>query len=277
MEKPMKRVAAIHDIVSFGKAALTNIIPVMSVLNIDVCPIPTLVLSTHMGGFGVPAKRHLDGYIDQCRKHYEENNIKFHSILVGYLGDRQNITETKSFIEDFKTDDNIVLIDPILGDQGRMYSGFTDDYRKELKDIIGHADIITPNVTEACLLTDRDYSEDLSDDDILDLCRKLSAYGCRNVVITSVKGKDQNSIGIAVYKEGNFKILYSDRIKQSLHGTGDVFDAVFLGKLLNGLEIEEAVTEASEFVRECIKYSLKYEYPRREGLMIEAVLDKLRK
>ena len=275
LKKPIKNVAAIHDLVGVGKAALTNIIPVMSVLNVDVCPIPTVILSTHMGGYGKPAIRKLNGYIDECREHYKQNNVEFDSILVGYLGDRENVIETKNFIKEFKRQNNLVVVDPILGDNGKFYSGFDKEYISEIRCVLGDADIITPNITEACLLTGYEYRDDLKHDDILNICRNLADFGCRNVVITSIPSNEDN-IGIAVYNCGELNILYFDRIKGAFHGTGDIFDAVLIGKILNGSDLLSAVKCSADFIRECIKYSLKYDYPEREGVMVESVLYKLR-
>lgn len=275
LKKPIKKVAVIHDIVSVGKAAMTNIMPVMSHMELEVCPIPTVILSTHLGGYGKPEIKELQGYISGCMNHYIENNIEFDCIFAGYLGNDKNIIETEQFISRLKKDDTLVVIDPILGDNGRLYSGFTSDYVNKLKQIIRHADVITPNLTEACMLTEIDYDDKMDISMILIVCKELMKLGCKNIVLTSMPGENDNEICTAIYSKGKMTVLCFDKIEKSYHGTGDIFASVIIGYILKGDSIEEAVKKAGDFIGECIKNSMKYDYPQREGLVLESVLDKL--
>lgn len=277
MNKPVEKVAVIHDLCGIGKAALTNIIPIMSVMGIEPCPIPTIILSTHTGGFGKPAIREVTGFIDETAKHYEENNIKFKGIFIGYLANKDNISSVNNFINKFKEENEIVLFDPICGDNGKLYSNFNKDYVEDLKSIIKLADIITPNFTEACYLANRFNNDIIEYNDIKDLCKELSDLGSETVIITSVPCNSINKISLAVYnkKTNYFNIITHEKENKSYPGTGDIFATVLISELINGQNLEESVVKASNFVLECIRVSSKYEYDTKDGVLLEKCLKML--
>lgn len=276
MKKNIKKVAVIHDIVSVGKAAMTNIIPVISHMGIEACPIPTVVLSTHLGGYGKPEIKKLNGYITGCKDHYIDNNIDFDCIFAGYLGDEFIIDEAKDFISKLKRKNTMVVVDPILGDHGKMYSGFDNNYLDKLRNMLSYADIITPNLTEACLLTGVDYDDHMDVHSILNICKELKSLGCKNIVITSVPGKNEDEIDMAVYDEGKLYIICSEKISKSFHGTGDIFASALIGYIMKGYSLVDAAGKSGDFVAKCMKNSMKYDYPEREGLVFENILKELR-
>lgn len=277
MNKPVKKIAVIHDLCGVGKAALTNIIPIMSVMGIEPCPIPTLILSTHTGGFGKPAIKEVTGFIDEATKHYEENNIKFKGIFIGYLANKDNLSSVVNFINKFKLENEIVLFDPICGDNGKLYSNFNEAYVEDLKSIIKLADIITPNFTEACYLTNNFNNNIIEYNDIKNLCVELSNFGSEIVIITSVPCNNIKAVSLALYnrKTNYFNIITHDREEKSYPGTGDIFATVLLSELINGQNLERSVVKASNFVLECIRESNKYDYDTKEGVLLEKCLKRL--
>lgn len=277
MKKPVNKIAIIHDLCGIGKVALTNIIPVLSIMGIEPCPIPTLVLSTHTGGFGIPIIKNIPGFIDETVKHYKDNNIKFKGIFVGYLGNEDNIISAINFIKNFKVENGIVLFDPICGDNGKLYSNFNKYYVDQLKCIIKLSDIITPNFTEACYLTNSLEKDIIEINDVKRLCIKLSKLGSENIIITSVPSDSIEEVSLAIYnsKTDYFNIITHKKEKKSYPGTGDIFASVLLAELTNGNDLEQSVIKASNFVVECIKESSKYDYDTKEGVLLEKCLKKL--
>lgn len=265
--KPIKKIALLHDVCGVGRAALTNMLPVLSILGIETCPIPTMLLSTHTGGYGSPAMYQVPtAYVKASADHYVKEQIVFDAIFIGYLGDVDMVAGVQYFIAQFP--ETLVVLDPIMGDHGRYYSNFDATYGAAMNCLIKSADIILPNLTEACLISKVPYLTDYNLNWVEQLCSSLSKAGAKKVIITSVS-IDEHKKGIAIYDENQLTFLNNDSIDSEYHGTGDVFDGVFMGKLLKGSSIIEAVICAHEFVVACITESNQYVYPEREGLMIE--------
>lgn len=274
MKKPVKRASVIHDLCGVGKAALTNILPVLSMLGIEACPIPTMILSSHTGGLGTPVIVKLDNYIEKAVNHYNELNLDFEGIFIGYLGSIKNVEECINCLKTSNIHDSIVILDPIFGDNGRYYSNFNENYSNRLREIIKFVHIITPNYTEACLLCGEEILEYIEKEDVHKICRKLCEFGCRNVVITSVPLKDKDLIGTAVYMKEDDKlhIIESVRQEKSYPGTGDIFTSVLLGSLMNGADLIKACECSCAFVEKCMNISSQYEYPSKEGVLLEKCL-----
>lgn len=277
MKKPVNRVAILHDLCGIGKAALTNIMPIMSIMGIEPCPIPTLVLSTHTGGFGKPVIKGIPGFIDETTNHYKDNNIEFKGIFLGYLGNEDNIYSAINFIKKFRVENEIVLFDPICGDNGKLYSNFDEDYVNKLRSIIRLSDIITPNFTEACYLANINEKDISEIKDIKNLCIELSKLGSENIIITSVPSINTGDVSIAIYNSATnyFNIITHKRENKSYPGTGDIFASVLLSEIINGNDLEKSVIKAMNFVINCIKESSKYDYPTKEGVLLEKCLNKL--
>ena len=277
MNKPIKRVATIHDLCGVGKAALTNIIPVLSTLGVEVCPIPTMILSTHTGGFGLPSITKLEEYITKAFNHYKAVNIKFDGIFIGYLGSDNNVDEMINLLKSTNNCGTLIVFDPIFGDNGSYYNNFNKKYSDKLKLIIKYSQIITPNFTEACLLTDEKTINYADEDKLLLISRKLHSLGCENIIITSVPCMDNSKIGTSIYdgKKDSIMMITNDRIEKSYPGTGDIFTAVLIGMILKGVSIYESSVKACKFVEKCILESIKYNYPTKEGVLLEKVLNEI--
>lgn len=271
MKKPIKRIATVHTLCGIGKAALTNIMPVLSTLGIEVCPIPTIVLSTHTGGFGKPRIVDLKGYISDAFEHYSQIKIDFDGIFIGYLGSINNIKAVSNFFENQYAKNELVVLDPIFGDNGNYYSNFDSNYSNELKKIIKYSKIITPNFTEACILADEEILLQVNEEKLLCISRKLYNLGCESVIITSVPLNEDNKIGTAVYNGLNDSIYInrSTKLEKSYPGTGDIFTSVLIGKQLQGEPVIESVKDSCKFIERCITESMKYDYPTKEGVLLE--------
>lgn len=268
--KPVNRVAVIHDICGVGKAALTNIIPVLSVMGAEVCPIPTMILSTHTGGFGKPEVVKLTNYIDGCSSHYAEVKIDFQTLFIGYLGSKENIQSSINFIHNNKLEN--IVIDPIFGDNGSCYCNFDMDYVKEIRKLIKYGDLITPNYTEACLLAGEEYEEICSEEKLKRIFSSLKELGAVNTIITSLPSEDKKLIRIAIYENEKIHLMNKSKKEKSYPGTGDIFTAVLIGERLRGKTLIDSVQRAHNFVSQCIEESMKYDYPTKEGVLLERKL-----
>ena len=277
MNKPIKRAAVIHDLCGVGKAALTNVIPVLATMGIEVCPIPTIILSTHTGGFNKPAIVKLEGYISQAANHYKEMDINFDGIFVGYLGSNENITETLTLLEAVNKENSMVIFDPIFGDNGHFYSNFDKSYSDNLKEVAKYAHVMTPNFTEACILANEEISDEINEEELLRVSRILHGLGCENIIITSVPLKDKNKIGTSIYngKKDFIDLIICDRLEKSYPGTGDIFTSVLTGSLLNGFDLIESTRKSCAFVEKTIEVSSQYDYPTKEGVLLEKALRSL--
>ncbi len=271
--KPMKKVALLHSLCSVGKASLTNMIPIISAMGIEVCPIPTMLLSTHTGGYGMPEIQPVTPeYIRGCADHYAEQNVIFDMIFIGYLGTVDMVSAVLYFIEKFQ--DAIIVLDPILGDHGKYYSNLNADYCKAFHKLLPYTDMILPNLTEACFLTDKSYSDLPDKEQIFSISTSLHKLGAKNIIITSVEDDDE-TIGVhlsTAFEANHFKF---HKEKVNFHGSGDAFDAVFIASILQRHSIESSIRNAHSFVSKCICQSAQLKYPEEEGLMIELMLSEL--
>lgn len=271
--KPIKKALLLHDLCGVGKAALTNMIPVLGAMEIEACPVPTVLLSTHTGGYGLPAVLPVPAdYIRSCADHYVNNGMHFDVIFIGYIGTEEMADAIEYFLSRFP--ETLVIMDPIMGDHGKFYSNFGWPYLEAVKKLVPSADILLPNLTEACLLTGIPYDEDCPPSCLLQIAGALDQNQGTSVIITSVPAM-QNEKAVAVYEEGVMQILKLPNAGREYHGSGDLFDAVFTGNYLRGYSLEVCVQRAHDFVAECIRESMKYDYEEKEGLLIEKILPEL--
>ncbi len=273
----MKRVAAVHDLCGFGKASLNTIVPILSSMAIQVCAVPTAVLSTHTGGYKDIAVRDLTEYMEEHINHWKKLNLSFDCIYSGYLGSPKQAKIIKEFIEYFKTKDNIVLIDPVMGDDGELYSSITNEMVLEMKDLVSHADIITPNVTEALMILGKEYKDK---EDLLywkEILINLAELGPKKVVLTSVKVfGNENVFTLAYDKELNkFYKVETQHINISFPGTGDTIASIMLSYILKGESFDKSVSRACSFIYKLIEEGKQHVEDIREGLPLEMFLKEL--
>lgn len=273
----VKKVAAIHDLSGYGRCSLTVIIPTLSTLGIQVCPIPTAILSTHTDGFGsnfsfVDLTSSMKEYI----KHWESLNLKFDGIYSGFLGSENQIEIISDFIDRFKTKDTLVVVDPVMADNGELYQTMSDIMIKKMQKLIKKANIITPNFTEACYLLNEEYKEKITIKEIKKWLVKLTDKGPEIAIITSIPIEKETNTVIAYNKsDKRFWLVNSEQVPVFYPGTGDIFASIVTGRMLNGDSLPVAIDRAVIFIKNAIKESFGFDYPKREGLLLEKTLRNL--
>lgn len=250
-----KRVAAIHDISCFGRCSLTVALPIISAAGIECSVLPTAVLSTHTGGFDGFTYRDLTDDILPIAEHWRNLKLNFDALYTGFLGSFEQIGIVSKVFDIFKTPENILLVDPVMADNGKLYSVFPPDFPVGMRELCAKADVIVPNLTEAALLLGEDYREGpYTRDFIADTLRKLSGLGAKKIVLTGVYF-DDTELGSAAYdsETGRIDFALSERIEGYYHGTGDVYGSALLSALINGKGLAEAAEIAVEFTVESIR------------------------
>jgi len=257
----MKRIVTIQDISCFGKCSLTVALPVISAMGVEAAVVPTAVLSTHTGGFSGFTFRDLSGDIPGIFRHWEKENLHFDAIYTGYLGSFEQIDMMSDYIRD-RDSDTLAFVDPAMGDNGVLYTGFTKEFARHMASLCADADIIVPNLTEAAYMLDIEYRESGYDKDYIEnILRKLSKLGAKKVVLTGVSFSE-SELGVAMYdrESDEFFYYFNEKIETKFHGTGDVFASTCVGALMNGMRLCDALRVAVDFVVECIRITL----PQRE-------------
>ena len=262
----MKKVAAINDLSGFGRCSLTVALPVLSAHGIQCCPVPTAILSNHTG-FGT---YFFDDYSDKMMPYidaWEKLALQFDCIYTGFLGSEKQIDIVEKIIE--KSDGGIILVDPVMADDGKIYSTYTPAMCEKMKRLVSLADIVTPNTTEAAILAGTEYKEKFTDEEVWALAEKIHALGAKNVVITGVhrNGKIANFAS----GEGRF-IAESKEVYLHYMGTGDLFASMLCGYITNGESLESAVEKSAAFVYKTTKYSLEIGEKRENGVVFEKFL-----
>ena len=268
------RVAAVHDLSGFGRCSLTVAIPVLSAMGVQCCPLPTAFLSTHTGDFEGYTFLDLTDEMEKAAAHWKQLDLKFQAVYSGFLGSEHQIEVVNRFIRDFRGNDTIIVIDPVMGDQGLVYKTYTPAMCRGMKRLAEHADVITPNLTEAALLLDLPYETLPSDEDGLRaIVEQLSLEGRRSVVLTGFSSAPHLTGALcydAVQKKTSS--VQVDRVNREFYGTGDVFASVLTGALVKGKDLHSAVEQAVNFVLECAKLTEKNQLPLREGVDFEPLL-----
>ena len=267
-----KRVAAIHDISCFGKCSLTVALPVISAAGIEASVIPTAVLSTHTGGFAGFTYRDLTDDILPVVRHWQTLDLKFDAVYTGFLGSFEQIDIMTEVFAALKTPDNLILVDPVMADNGKLYSIFPPDFPEGMKKLCAYADIIVPNMTEAALLVGDEYREGPYDKAYIEeLMERLAETGPQRVVLTGVYFDDEE-LGAAVCENGAVTYLMSSRIEGYYHGTGDLFASALLAGVLTGLSLAEAAQAAITLTVESILRTRAAGTDVRFGVNFEAGL-----
>lgn len=272
----MKKVVTVQDISCFGKCSLTVALPIISAMGIETAVIPTAVLSTHTGGFEGYTFRDLTDDILDIANHWKKLNLKFNAVYTGYLGSEKQINIVSEFFDDFRTDDNFIVVDPVLGDNGKFYAGFTDEFAVKMAELCSKADYIIPNMTEASFMLGIPYTENYDKAYVEDILRRLAGLGCKTPVLTGVHFDDKEQ-GAAAYDSINDKFCYSfnENIKRSVHGTGDIFASVFTGAVTLGKNLQQTLDIAVNYTLECIKATVPYFDEMWYGSCFELCIGKL--
>ncbi|MBN1183995.1 MAG: pyridoxamine kinase [Bacteroidales bacterium] len=276
-KSPVKQIAAIHDLSGFGRTSLSAVIPIMSAMGIKVCPLPTAILSSHsryLGYHFADLTEHMQPVID----HWKKLNIVFDAIYSGFLGSHKQIRIVKGMIETFTNEDQLVVIDPVLGDNGKKYNPINNEMVSEMKSLIQKANIITPNLTEASLLLEKFFRLDIGEDEIKEWMLQLSDMGPGIVVITGVPdiAPDKKFSVIAYNRnDSRFWKVPIDYIPADFPGTGDCFTSVLIGALLQGDSLPIALDRAVHFISFGVRATYGYNYDQNQGILLEKILSRL--
>ena len=286
---PPPRIAAIHDLSCLGRCALTVILPTLSVMGYQVVPIPTALLSTHTGGFQDLYFRDLTEDMEQITHHFGKLSTTFRAIYTGFLGSDEQIESVSGIIDRFgDTPDEsgntpIILIDPVMGDDGVLYSTYTKELMLGMQRLSRRATVLTPNLTEACFLTDTPYQStaDMPTDQALayvtQLLERLTELTKGRIVITGIHLKNGDVANLGRDLDGKCFTVRRPHNGCTYPGTGDVFASVLLGELLRSASFEAACERAADFTRELIQHSLALHTEPRYGVALEHHLGKLTK
>ena len=282
-----KKIAAVHDLSCLGRCALTVIVPTLSVMGYQVIPVPTALLSTHTGGYTDMHFRDLTNDMEQIAAHFQALGTSFDSVYTGFLGSTRQIETVESFIKTFAAPSEgsetrpLVMVDPVMGDDGELYSTYTKELAEGIRHLCHFASVITPNLTEACFLTDIPYQNTKAMTEaqatsyanaIMDALQQQ--YRC-SIVITGIHLQSGGVGNLCAEADGKRFFSQQPECGHSYPGTGDIFASVLLGGLLNGTSFAQSVEDAAEFVAHLIRTSVKISTPVREGVALEPELWRL--
>lgn len=271
--RTVPRVACINDLSGFGRCSLTTALPVLSVMGVQACPVPTAVLSKHTG---FPNFTFTD-LTDGMEAYFGSwSDLEFDWIYSGFLGSLGQIGIVKRFFEAQKQKNPAcrILLDPVMGDEGRRYSTYTPELCDAMRELTSEADVITPNITEACLLTGMPYrGESLHRSEAESLAAELMKLGCGAAVITGIA--QENTIGNLTCSDGRFSFFSVHRTECLFSGTGDLFASVLCGRLARGAALEDAVRTAGAFLSDVTQYTMQQNTPADEGVLFEPLLHTL--
>lgn len=268
----MKRILTVQDISCVGKCSLTVALPIISAFGIEAAILPTATLSTHtmFNGFTF---RDLTDDIEPICDHWKEQKIEFDGIYTGYLGSKRQIDLVLDIFRDFGQQ-KLKFVDPAMGDNGSLYPGFDKDFAHQMARLCAHADIIVPNMTEACFMLDLPYiASGYTREHVESILRKLTELGCPRAVLTGI-GFNDNELGCYGYDSTRNEFFFdcNSKISQSYHGTGDIFSSVCFSAVMKGKTLEQACASAADFVCDSINETLNDEKPIWYGVNFEKVL-----
>ncbi len=265
-----KKIAVINDFSGFGRCSIAASLPIISAMKIQCCPLPTSIFSNHTGFdsfFYTDYTEHMDAYIDEWVK----LALHFHGILTGFLGSPEQIRIVKRFLELFKTEDNVTVIDPVMGDYGKLYPTYSPSLAQQMCDLLPYADILTPNLTEACILTGTEYKPDMNEEELAVLCEKLSNMGPQRIVISGLeRGDDLENFIFEVGKTS--QIIRVHKVGPCRSGTGDVFSSIVAADAVNGVDFVSSVQHASAFIEKVLRRTVELDLPKTDGICFEEFL-----
>lgn len=275
-KKRQKRIALINDITGFGRCSLTVALPIISALKVEACPLPTAILSVHTG---FPT-HWMDDFTDRMRPYmdsWEENGLSFDGIATGFIGSAAQIGLVIDCIRRFRKPETRVMVDPVMGDDGKLYASYTPEMCREMRRLLSCADLVTPNLTEACQLLEEPYPEDgrLSEAALCRMARAIADKGPSQVVITGLS--EGSRIRNFIYERGKgTDIVSAPRVGSDRCGTGDVFAAIVAGSLVRGENLSASVRKAADFIVASMAYTETLGIPGSWGLAFEEHLTDLK-
>ena len=277
MKNKVKKVIAVHDLSGCGRVSLNVVIPILAEMGIQVYPLPTAILSSHTQypNFSfLDLTEQMPLFIEQ----WKNINLEFDGIYTGYLGSPRQVDIVENLIKTFQNKDQLIVIDPVLGDEGKLYATLNNDMVIQMKRLIRYADVITPNLTELCLLRNKEYKPYLSIDELKEDMLILAEEGPDIIIVTGIQKENniKKTYVVAYNKSTNkFWKVSANYLPAHYPGTGDSFTSVITGALLQGDSLPIALDRAVQFIQMGIRATFGYEYDNREGILIERVLKSL--
>lgn len=275
--KNVPKVAAIHDISGIGRCSMTVIMPIMSALGCQVCPLPTAILSNH-SEYNYFYFFDFTDYMEEYYSYWEKNNAEFDCLYTGFIGSEKQINILIEIIDKMKKHNNpIIVVDPVMGDHGEIYKTYTDEMIQKMSQLVKKADIITPNLTEAVILLGEKYNgETISIELLKEYLYRLCCMGPGKALITGATTDRGEHINVCYNKETNeyWKVDF-DFVNTRYPGTGDLFTSLFTGYLLNGKKLPEAMEDASIFVSKAVQSTYTEKTPSSEGVLFEKIMKEL--
>lgn len=272
-----RKIAIINDISGYGRCSISVILPIISHLGIQGCPLPTAIFSNHTGFssfFCQDFTGNMPAYINEWKK----LDLQFDGIMTGFLGSAKQISIVEDFFQQFATSKTLVLVDPVMGDNGHIYPTYTEKLCREMRRLIGYADIITPNLTEACFLTGTRYhASGWRHAELEALAKRLLDMGAKKLVITGIH-MGNGSIGNVIAMQGSDTVVYQRQlqVEHTRSGTGDVFAAILGADAVNGVDFESSCRRSSKFVRQCLLETFKTDSTYNTGIDFESQLYRLK-
>lgn len=249
------KILTIQDISCVGQCSLTVALPILSACGMETCILPSAVLSTHTGGFKGFTFRDLTDDIPLIQKHWISEGIKFDAIYTGYLGSTRQIDMVKDIMSTLSSKTCKKIVDPAMADNGKLYVGFDQPYVEAMKTLCGIADVVLPNITEACFITNTEYKESYDEKYVDLLLKKLTELGAKSVILTGVSYKPETT-GVIVYEAGKKSYYEHRKISKGCHGTGDIYTSAFVGAVMNEKSYYDAAKIAADYTVKCIENTI---------------------
>jgi len=265
----MKRIVSIQDVSCLGKCSQTVALPIISSMGVETAILPTSVLSTHTA-FKNFTFKNLSEEIYKIINHWKEENFQFDLIYIGYTGNNEILDLVLYFINQFKTEKNIVVFDPAMADHGKLYAGIDESVIEKMKEVCKKADILRLNITESCFLLGNKYKENPSIEEIKQTSKELTKLGPNKTIITGVQ-KDE-CVGAVGYDGEKYYSNFETKYDVSYHGTGDVFTSALSGSLVQGKTLEEAIKIATKFTTECVRLTYEDKKGTKYGVNFEQAI-----
>ena len=269
-----KKIAVINDFSGFGRCSIAVALPLISHLGIQCCPLPTAIFSNHTG-FSSYYFEDCTGSMAPYMAEWKNLGLEFEGILTGFLGSVQQISLVEDFLRDFTTTRTTVIIDPVMGDYGRPYATYTPELCREMTRLVRYADVLTPNLTEACILLDRPYKEKFSQAELEDMAKQLCGQGPEQVVFTGV---DRGSFleNYCYERDRVSTVVRTRRVASQRSGTGDVFSSIVAAGVVRNMSFAKSVRTAADFIKRCLIRSSELDIPTTDGVCFEEVIQTLR-
>lgn len=268
-----KKIAVINDFCGFGRCSLAVSLPVISAMKLQCCPLPTSVFSNHTGYdsfFFTDYTQHMGAYMDEWVK----LGLRFDGILTGFLGTAEQVGIVKRFLEQFKAQGTVCVVDPVMGDGGALYPTYSPVLAKEMASLVPFADILTPNLTEACFLTGTAYHSDMTEGELEEICRKLSDLGPEKIVISGLER--DGFLENFVYEKGSgAQVIRTAKVGPCRAGTGDVFSSMIAADAVKGVAFAKAVRHASAFISKALRRTVELDLPLTDGICFEEFLQEI--